>query len=154
VLLEHYAGAFPVWLAPVQVVLVPIAERHVEYANRVAAFLRGENSHFSQKQGEVGHPSPSNQSLETGVPHVSPVLRDVGKFGVRVEVDARNEKMNAKIREHAMQKVPFMLVVGDKEAETGKVNVRTRGKEKTEDMSAEEFGEKVRRLIVEKSASL
>jgi threonyl-tRNA synthetase len=62
--------------------------------------------------------------------------------------------MNAKIREHAMQKVPFMLVVGDKEAEAGKVNVRTRGKEKTEDMSAEEFGDKVRRLIAEKQSAL
>jgi threonyl-tRNA synthetase len=116
VLIEHYAGAFPVWLSPVQVVLVPIAERHVEYANKVAAQLRESN--------------------------------------VRVEVDARNEKMNAKIREHAMQKVPFMLVVGDKEAEAGKVNVRTRGKEKTEDMSAEQFGEKVRKLISQKSANL
>src|SRR5690242_14716821 len=116
VLIEHYAGAFPVWLSPVQVVLVPIAERHVEYANRVAAQLRASE--------------------------------------VRVEVDARNEKMNAKIREHAMQKVPFMLVVGDKEAEAGKVNVRARGKEKTEDMAAAEFGEKVRKLIAEKSAQL
>jgi threonyl-tRNA synthetase len=112
VLIEHYAGAFPVWLSPVQVVLVPIAERHVEYANKVASQLRESN--------------------------------------VRVEVDARNEKMNAKIREHAMQKVPYMLVVGDKEAEAGRVNVRTRGKEKTEDMSAEEFGEKVRKLITQK----
>jgi len=116
VLIEHYAGAFPVWLSPVQVVLVPIAERHVEYANRVAAQLRASE--------------------------------------VRVEVDARNEKMNAKIREHAMQKVPFMLVVGDKEAEAGKVNVRTRGKEKTEDMAAAEFGEKVRKLITEKTPTL
>jgi threonyl-tRNA synthetase len=116
VLIEHYAGAFPVWLSPVQVVLVPIAERHVEYANKVAAQLRESN--------------------------------------VRVEVDARNEKMNAKIREHAMQKVPFMLVVGDKEAEAGKVNVRTRGKEKTEDMGAEEFGGVVRELIRQKSPSL
>jgi threonyl-tRNA synthetase len=73
---------------------------------------------------------------------------------VRVEVDARNEKMNAKIREHAMQKVPFMLVVGDKEAEAGKVNVRSRGKEKTEDMRAEEFEERINKLIVEKSANL
>ena len=116
VLIEHYAGAFPVWLSPVQVAVIPIAERHVEYANKVAAGLRA--------------------------------------GGVRVEVDARNEKMNAKIREHAMQKVPFMLVVGDKEAEAGKVNVRTRGKEKTEDMGAEEFGERVRKLIVDKSAIL
>jgi threonyl-tRNA synthetase len=116
VLIEHYAGAFPVWLSPVQVVLVPIAERHVEYANKVAAQLR--------------------------------------ELKVRVEVDARNEKMNAKIREHAMQKVPFMLVVGDKEAEAGKVNVRTRGKEKTEDMGAEEFGEKIRKLISNRGATV
>src|SRR5438477_3963310 len=109
VLIEHYAGAFPVWLSPVQVVLVPIAERHVEYANKVATQLRESN--------------------------------------VRVEVDARNEKMNGKIREHAMQKVPFMLVVGDKEAEAGKVNVRTRGKEKTEDMSADEFKNRILALI-------
>ena len=74
--------------------------------------------------------------------------------GVRVHVDNRNEKMNAKIREHAMQKVPFLLVVGDKEAEAGKVNVRTRGKEKTEDMPAAEFVDKIRKLIAEKAATL
>jgi threonyl-tRNA synthetase len=62
--------------------------------------------------------------------------------------------MNAKIREHAMQKVPFMLVVGDKEAEAGKVNVRTRGKEKTEDMGTEEFGERIKNLIMQKKPSL
>jgi threonyl-tRNA synthetase len=116
VLIEHYAGAFPVWLSPVQAVMIPISERHAEYANRVASQLRA--------------------------------------VGVRVEVDARNEKMNAKIREHAMQKVPFLLVVGDKEAEAGKVNVRTRGKEKTEDMPAAEFVEKIRKLIAEKSPGL
>ena len=116
VLIEHYAGAFPVWLSPVQTVMIPIAERHVEYAEKVAAQLRA--------------------------------------VGVRVEVDARNEKMNAKIREHAMQKVPFLLVVGDKEAEAGKVNVRTRGKEKTEDMAAAEFVEKVKQVIAEKKATL
>ena len=116
VLIEHYAGAFPVWLSPVQAVMIPIAERHVEYAERVAGQLRAS--------------------------------------GVRVHVDARNEKMNAKIREHAMQKVPFLLVVGDKEAEAGKVNVRTRGKEKTEDMPAAEFVEKIRTLIAEKKPTL
>jgi len=116
VLIEHYAGAFPVWLSPVQVALIPIAERHVEYAEKVAAQLRA--------------------------------------AGVRVEVDARNEKMNAKIREHAMQKIPFLLVVGDKESEANKVNVRTRGKEKTEDMDAAEFVEKIKKLIAEKSAAL
>jgi threonyl-tRNA synthetase len=116
VLIEHYAGAFPVWLSPAQVVMIPISERHAEYANKVAAQLKA--------------------------------------AGVRVDVDARNEKMNAKIREHAMQKVPFLLVVGDKEAEAGKVNVRTRGKEKTEDMPAADFVEKIRKLIAEKSPGL
>jgi threonyl-tRNA synthetase len=116
VLIEHYAGAFPVWLSPVQVAMIPISERHADYANQVAAQLKA--------------------------------------VGVRVEVDARNEKMNAKIREHAMQKVPFLLVVGDKEAEANKVNVRTRGKEKTEDMATAEFVEKIRKLIAEKSAGL
>src|ERR1700681_4039577 len=116
VLIEHYAGAFPVWLSPVQAVMIPISERHAEYANKVASQLKA--------------------------------------IGVRVEVDARNEKMNAKIREHAMQKVPFLLVVGDKEAEAGKVNVRSRGKEKTEDMPAAEFVEKIRKLIAEKSAGI
>jgi threonyl-tRNA synthetase len=62
--------------------------------------------------------------------------------------------MNAKIREHALQKVPFLLVVGDKEAESGRVNVRTRGKEKTEDMSVTEFVTHVRALIASKSPVL
>jgi len=116
VLIEHYAGAFPVWLSPVQAVMIPISERHADYANKVADQLKA--------------------------------------VGVRVHVDARNEKMNAKIREHAMQKVPFLLVVGDKEAEAGKVNVRIRGKEKTEDMPAAEFVEKINRLIEQKSPGL
>src|SRR4051812_44809327 len=116
VLIEHYAGAFPVWLSPVQAVMIPISERHAEYANKVAAQLKAIN--------------------------------------VRVDVDARNEKMNAKIREHALQKVPFLLVVGDKEAEAGHVNVRTRGKEKTEDMPATDFVEKIRKLIADKSPGL
>jgi threonyl-tRNA synthetase len=96
--------------------MIPISERHADYANKIAHQLKA--------------------------------------VGVRVHVDARNEKMNAKIREHAMQKVPFMLVVGDKEAEAGKVNVRTRGKEKTEDMSTEEFGKNIRDLIMSKRPTL
>jgi threonyl-tRNA synthetase len=116
VLIEHYAGAFPVWLSPVQAVMIPIAGRHVEYANKVAAQLK--------------------------------------EASVRVHVDGRNEKMNAKIREHAMQKVPFLLVVGDKEAEAGRVNVRTRGCEKTADMPATEFVEKIKGLIASRSAQL
>jgi len=116
VLIEHYAGAFPVWLSPVQTVIVPISERHLEYANQVGNQLKS--------------------------------------AGVRVEVDARNEKMNAKIREHAMQKVPFILIVGDKEAETGKVNVRTRGQEKTEDMGATDFVARISKLIADKAPTV
>jgi threonyl-tRNA synthetase len=90
VLIEHYAGAFPLWLAPVQIGLVPISERHLAYAEKV------------QQQ-----------------------LQDAG---LRVELDRRNEKMNAKIRDFTMQKIPYVLVMGDKEAEAEAVSVRARGK--------------------------
>jgi threonyl-tRNA synthetase len=116
VLIEHYAGAFPVWLSPVQTTVIPIAERHTTYASQIAHQLRA--------------------------------------AGVRVEIDARNEKMNAKIREHSLAKVPFLLVVGDKEAESGKVNVRTRGKEGTEDMPSEKFVEKIQQLIKSRNSRL
>jgi threonyl-tRNA synthetase len=116
VLIEHYAGAFPLWLAPVQVVVVPISERHHEYAEQVAAQLR--------------------------------------EAGARVHVDGRSEKMNAKIREHALQKAPYIVVVGDKEAQAGSVNVRTRGKEKTDDMPVVEFVARVCKIIAEKATTL
>ncbi|HVP54784.1 MAG TPA: His/Gly/Thr/Pro-type tRNA ligase C-terminal domain-containing protein [Candidatus Eisenbacteria bacterium] len=74
---------------------------------------------------------------------------------MRVHVDARNEKMNAKIREHAMQKVPFQLVVGDKEVESGQVNVRVRGHEKAEgSVPVDAFVERVKKLIETKAAGL
>jgi threonyl-tRNA synthetase len=88
ILVEHYAGAFPVWLAPVQATVLTIADRHEPYANEVRARLVAE--------------------------------------GFRVEVDAANEKINAKVRTAQMQKIPYMLVVGDKEAETKTVSVRNR----------------------------
>jgi threonyl-tRNA synthetase len=87
-LIEHYAGAFPLWLAPTQVILLPIATRHTQYAHSVAAELRG--------------------------------------AGLRVEVDDRSEKTGYKIREAQVQKIPYMLVVGDREAENGTVSVRSR----------------------------
>ena len=90
VLIEHYGGAFPLWLAPVQAVVIPIADRHVEYAEDVASKLRGR--------------------------------------GLRVEVDGRNERMNLKIREAQLRKIPYMLVVGDREAEAGTASVRSRDK--------------------------
>jgi threonyl-tRNA synthetase len=117
VLIEHYAGAFPVWLAPVQAAIVPISEKHVDYAKKVAGQLQ--------------------------------------EAGVRVHLDDRNEKMNAKVREHALQKVPFVLVVGEKEAEAGTVNVRVRGQQQPEGtVPAEQFVERVKKLIAEKSVSL
>jgi threonyl-tRNA synthetase len=158
VLIEHYAGAFPVWLSPVQVVVIPIVERHVEYANKVAAILRGKNVHvgaaLQARPAEQSSAHQGSDSAHVGTAALGRSAEPRSAISVRVEVDARNEKMNAKIREHAMQKVPFMLVVGDKEAEAGKVNVRTRGKEKTEDMTAEEFHGKVAKLIRDKSPSL
>ncbi|MGC2108052.1 MAG: threonine--tRNA ligase [Candidatus Korobacteraceae bacterium] len=117
VLIEHYAGAFPVWLSPVQVVVIPIGEKHHAYANEVGDKLKA--------------------------------------AGVRVHVDTRNEKMNAKIREHAMQKVPFQLVLGDREMEAGEVNVRVRGQEKAEgSVKVEAFVERVKGLIESKSPTL
>ncbi len=100
-LIEHFAGAFPVWLAPVQATVIPIADRHAEYAGKVADRLR--------------------------------------EAGLRVEVDDRGERMNAKIRDAQMQKVPYMLVVGDREAEAGKVAVRLRSKEDLGAISVEGF---------------
>lgn len=88
VLIEHYAGAFPVWLAPVQVVVIPIAERHHEYARQVASRLT--------------------------------------EADLRVEIDDRNEKIGYKIRSAQTQKIPYMLVVGDKEVQSGTVSVRNR----------------------------
>src|SRR5262249_52664155 len=91
ILIEHTAGAFPVWLAPVQAMVVPIADRHLAYARRVADELKA--------------------------------------AGLRVEVDARNERMQLKIREAQLQKVPYILVVGDREAEANAAAVRLRSGE-------------------------
>ena len=101
VLIEHYAGAFPLWLAPVQVGIVPISERHLPYAEKIQATLQN--------------------------------------AGLRVEVDHRNEKMGAKIRDFTLQKLPYILVVGDKEAETGAVSLRVRGEGDKGSMPFEEF---------------
>ncbi len=116
VLIEHYAGAFPLWLAPVQVGLVPISEKHLEYAASVKAKLEA--------------------------------------AGLRVELDARNEKMNAKIREFTLQKVPFVLVMGDKEAASEAVSVRTRGKGDEGSVSLTAFLERCKSLAESRSAEL
>ena len=116
VLIEHYAGAFPLWLAPVQVGLVPISERHQEYAARVKAELEA--------------------------------------AGLRVEVDDRNEKMNAKIRDFANQKTPYILIMGDKEAEAHAVSVRTRAKGDQGSMPLATFLANTQELVKTRSTEL
>jgi threonyl-tRNA synthetase len=101
ILIEHLAGNFPTWLAPVQAVMIPIADRHAEYAKQIAEELR--------------------------------------LSGVRVDVDDRSESMQSKIRDAQMQKVPYMLVVGDKEMEAKGVAVRTRNNENKGLVGFEEF---------------
>ena len=101
ILTEHFAGAFPTWLTPVQVEIIPITERAHEYARQLKAKL--------------------------------------DEAGVRSEADYRSEKMNYKIREAQLQKIPYMLVVGDKEMENGTVSVRARKEGKGGTMSADEF---------------
>jgi len=100
-LIEHYAGAFPVWLAPLQVMIIPIADRHLDYARSLEATLKAEN--------------------------------------VRVEVDDRSERINLKIRQAQLDKVPYMLVVGDKEVEASTVSVRLRTGEQLDSQSIESF---------------
>jgi threonyl-tRNA synthetase len=97
VLIEHYAGAFPFWLAPTQVRMIPIADRHIAYAEEVASQL--------------------------------------GEAGIRVEVDSSGDRMNAKIRDAQLQKIPYMLIVGDREVEGESVSVRLRSEEDLGSMS-------------------
>jgi threonyl-tRNA synthetase len=112
VLIEHFVGAFPVWLAPVQAVLIPIADRHFEYANKVAGIL--------------------------------------GEADLRVEVDQRGERMNAKIRDAQNQKIPYMLVVGDRELEGESISVRLRSEENLGSMPFEDFLERAKKEIAER----
>ena len=116
VLIEHYAGAFPLWLAPVQIGLVPISEKHLEYAAKVKATLEA--------------------------------------AGLRVELDQRNEKMNAKIREFGLAKVPFILILGDKEEATNSVSVRTRGKGDEGSVTVDAFVERAKALLASKGVEL
>jgi threonyl-tRNA synthetase len=116
VLVEQYAGAFPLWLAPVQAGIVPISERHLAYAEKIQATLQN--------------------------------------VGLRVEVDYRNEKMGAKIRDFTLQKLPYILVVGDKEAEAGAISLRVRGQGDQGGMPLEDFVSRARGLVENKSTGL
>ena len=113
ILTEHYAGAFPTWMAPVQVKVLPISEKHVKYANQLAKQMRHDY--------------------------------------VRVEVDDRNEKIGYKIRQAQMEKVPYMLVVGDKEMEDNSVNVRKHGGDELGTVPFDEFFNSIKIEIKERN---
>jgi threonyl-tRNA synthetase len=113
VLIEHYGGAFPLWLAPVQAVVVPVTERHQDYGREIAAALRAK--------------------------------------GLRVRVDDRSEKMNYKIREAQVQKVPYMLIVGDKEIAARNVSVRHRHAGDLGAADVEQLGARMARLAQERA---
>lgn len=112
ILIEHYAGAFPAWLAPCQVKILPITDKHAEYAKKIY------DKFFA--------------------------------LGIRAKLDDRNEKLGYKIREAQVQKVPYMLVVGDKEMEEGTVTVRHRGEVDIGSMKVDEFVAKLQKEIEEK----
>ena len=112
-LVEQYAGAFPVWLAPVQVAIIPIADRHFSYANQVADELK--------------------------------------EKGIRAQVDDRSERMNLKIREAQLMKIPYMFVVGDKEMESSQVSLRLRSGEDVGVLPVPKFLDRVRPIIEAKA---
>jgi threonyl-tRNA synthetase len=109
ILIEHYAGSMPVWLAPVQAIVMNITDKQADYVNQVA--------------------------------------KSLNEQGFRVETDLRNEKIGFKIREHTLQRVPYLLVVGDREMENGSVAVRTRAGEDLGSMQVEEFAQQIAEAI-------
>jgi threonyl-tRNA synthetase len=115
-LIEHYGGAFPVWLAPVQVVIIPVADRHLDYARKLEAELKGD--------------------------------------GVRVGVDDRSETVNLKIRQAQLDKIPYMLVVGDKEIAASTVSVRRRSGEKLDSRPFGGFKQDLKAAIVSRANEL
>ncbi len=104
-LIEKYAGAFPVWLAPTQVKIIPISDKHLDFAYEVK--------------------------------------KELEKIGVRLEIDDRKEKMGYKIREAQLEKIPYMLVIGDREVEAGEVGIRKRGEGDIGAMKVEDFAKKI-----------
>jgi len=115
-LIEHYGGTFPLWLAPVQVRVIPVADRHLDYAHKLEAQLKNE--------------------------------------GVRVEVDARSERINLKIRQAQLDKIPYMLVVGDKEIADSTVSIRLRSGEQLADHSFDKFRKTIEMTIANKAKDI
>ena len=114
-LVEHYAGAFPVWLSPIQVMIIPIADRHLSYAHQLATELKGKN--------------------------------------IRVQVDERSERMNLKIREAQLGKVPYMLIIGDKELATSTVSLRLRSGEDLGSLSLSELSDRIKSIVEAKASN-
>ena len=112
ILIEEYAGTFPVWLAPVQVMVINIADRHADYASKI--------------------------------------MRDLEQQGIRVKIDLRNEKIGFKIREHSMQRVPYLVIIGDKELEEKNITVRTQKGEDLGGLSIKDFAGLVSQEIVDR----
>lgn len=112
ILIEEYAGTFPVWLAPVQVMVINIADRHADYASKI--------------------------------------MRDLEQQGIRVKIDLRNEKIGFKIREHSMQRVPYLVIIGDKELEEKNITVRTQKGEDLGGLSVNDFAGLVKQEIIDR----
>ena len=111
-MIEQYAGTFPLWLAPIQVIVMDIADRHAEYATEITKILE-------------------NQS-------------------VRVKIDLRNEKIGFKIREHSMQRIPYLVIIGDKELEEKTITVRTQKGEDLGSLSIDKFAEQLKQEIADR----
>ena len=112
ILIEEYAGTFPVWLSPVQVMVINIADRHADYASKI--------------------------------------MRDLEQQGIRVKIDLRNEKIGFKIREHSMQRVPYLVIIGDKELEEKNITVRTQKGEDLGGLSVNDFAGLVKQEIIDR----
>ena len=112
ILIEQHAGTFPVWLSPIQVMVLDIADRHAEYA--------------------------------------SEIFNELEKQGIRVKIDLRNEKIGFKIREHSMQRIPYLVIIGDKELEEKRITVRTQKGEDLGSLSVTEFTERLKQEIADR----
>jgi threonyl-tRNA synthetase len=112
ILIEQHAGTFPVWLSPVQAMVLDIADRHADYASQI--------------------------------------MRELEQQGIRVKIDLRNEKIGFKIREHSMQRVPYLVIIGDKELEDQTITVRTQKGEDLGSLSISEFTERLKQEIADR----
>jgi threonyl-tRNA synthetase len=112
ILIEQHAGTFPAWLAPVQVMVLDIADRHADYASQI--------------------------------------MRELEQQGFRVKIDLRNEKIGFKIREHSMQRVPYLVIIGDKELEDQTITVRTQKGEDLGSLAISEFTKRLKQEIADR----